>query len=217
MRSRLINSFIPTGMAPGVRHVLLGTVVIVTLAACTSQAAREAELASQAAAQAALEQEAASAAQEQARQLAAEQQRQREVEAAEQARLQAQRDRQAEEAKMRADAEREQREAVERRERDSLAAIAAVAAERQAKLDRIVELEAQIAALREAVRNDENTTVYLTEAVQVAEELLEVLAIEQAKYQNTDAAGNTVEPLAKELVAELQARKDDLVRRAAGQ
>ena len=71
MRSQLINSFIPTGMAPAVRHVLLSAVVIVTLAACTSQAAREAELASQAAAQAALEQEAASAAQEQARQLAA--------------------------------------------------------------------------------------------------------------------------------------------------
>lgn len=199
------------------QHFLLATAVLVALGACTSQAAREAELAAQVAAQAAVEQEAARVAQEQERRLAAEQQRQREAEAAERARLQAQRDRQAEEARQRAEAEREQREAAEQRERARLAAIAAAEAERQEKLDRIVELEAQIAALQVDVREDENDTVYLAEAVQVAEELLEALTAEQAKYENTDATGNTVEPLAKELIAELQARKDDLVRRAGSQ
>lgn len=199
------------------QHFLLTTALLVTLGACTSQAAREAELAAQVAAQAAVEQEAARVAQEQERRLAAEQQRQREAEAAERARLQAQRDRQAEEARLRAEAEREQREAAEQRERARLAAIATAEAERQEKLDRIVELEAQIAALQMNVQEDENGTLYLTEAVQVAEELLDALTAEQAKYENTDAAGNIVEPLAKELIAELQARKDDLVRRASSQ
>lgn len=199
------------------QHFLLATALLVTLGACTSQAAREAELAAQVAAQAAVEQEATRVAQEQERQLAAEQQRQREAEAAERARLQAQRDRQAEEARLRAEAEREEREAAEQRERARLAAIAAAEAERQDKLDRIVELEAQIAALQMDVQEDESDTVYLAEAVQVAEELLEVLTAEQAKYESTDTAGNTVEPLAKELIAELQARKDDLVRRVGSQ
>lgn len=211
MRSHLKNYYCVKDAALAARHLLLGLVVIVTLGACTSQAARDAELA----AQAAIELEAVRAAEEQERQLAAELQRQRDAEAAEAARLQAIRDQQAEAARMRAEAEREQREAVASRERARLAAIAAVEAERQAKLDRIAQLEAQIAALQANVRNDENATVYLTEAVQVAEELLGLLAAEQEKYASTDAAGNTIEPLAKELIAELQARKEDLVRRAA--
>ena len=48
----------------------------------------------------------------------------------------------------------------------------------------------------------------------VAEELLDVLTTEQAKYERTDDYGNTLEPLAKELIAELEARKDSLVRQA---
>lgn len=217
MRSHLDRQSSSSSLARVARQALLASVLVVTLGACTSQAAREAELAAQAAAQAALEQEAARVAQEQERQFAAEQQRLREAEAEERARLQAQRDRQAEEARMRAEAEREQREAVERREQARLAAIAAAEAERQGKLDRIEQLQAQIAALQTDVRNNENAAVYLTEAVQAAEELLEALTAEQAKYENTDSAGNTVEPLAKELIAELQARKDDLVRRAGSQ
>lgn len=217
MRSHLDRQSSSLPLIRAARQVLLTSVLVVTLGACTSQAAREAELAAQAAAQAALEQEAAQAAQEQERQFAAEQQRLREAEAEERARLQAQRERQAEEARMRAEAEREQREAVERREQARLAAIAAAEAERQGKLDRIEQLQAQISELQTDVRNNENATVFLTEAVQAAEELLDALTAEQAKYENTDAAGNTTEPLAKELIAELQARKDDLVRRAGSQ
>ena len=171
--------------------LLVGLVVVVTLGACTSQGAREAELVAQAAAEAAQAQEAARIAQERERELAAQQQRQREAAAAEQARLQAQRERQAEAARQRAEAERQQREAAEQRER-----------------------AAQIAALQVNARNDANATVYLNEAVQAAEELLEALTAEQAKYENTDATGNPVEPLAKDMLAELEARKDELVSRA---
>lgn len=197
------------------QRILLGTLLVSVLGACSTQAAREEEMAAAAAEQAALEQEAARQIQEQERQLAAEQQRRREAEAAEQARLQAQRDRESEEARMRADAERRQREAVERREQARLAAIADARAERQDKLDRITELEAQIAALQADTSQDESSAVLLNEAVLVAEELLDVLTAEQAKYETTDTSGNTTEPLAKELIAELQERKDTLVRRAS--
>ena len=57
----------------------------------------------------------------------------------------------------------------------------------------------------------------LQEAILVAEELLDVLTAEQAKYENTDETGNTVEDLAKDLIAELESRKDSLVRQATSQ
>ncbi len=215
MRSALETTISQNFSRKTLQHVLLGTVLVLVLGACSSQSAREAEMAAAAAEQAALDQEAARVAQEQERQRAAEAQRRREAEAAEQARLQAQRDRQAEEARMRAEAEQRQRDAAERRERARLAAIAAAETERQEKLERIAELEAQIAALQAQTRRDESSAVLLSEAVQVAEQLLEVLTAEQAKYESTDASGNTTEPLDKELIAELQERKDSLVRRAA--
>ena len=40
---------------------------------------------------------------------------------------------------------------------------------------------------------------------------------EQDKYENTDAAGNTLEPLAKDLIAELESRKDELLRQSNSQ
>jgi len=217
MRSPLINWTALRAATMHLQRLLVGLLLVVTLGACSSQGAREAEMAAQAAAQAAQEQEAARIAQERQRAAAAEQQRLREAEAEERARLQAQRERQAEAARMRAEAEREQREAAEARERARNAAIAAAEAERQEKLDRIAELERQIAALQQEARDDDSATVYLAEAVQAAEELLDVLAAEQAKYENTDADGNTLEPLAKDMIAELEARKDDLVRRATAQ
>ena len=215
MRFRLNKRALPHMSMVTIKQILVGFVLVVTLGACSSQGAREAEMAAQAAAQAEQDQEAARINQERERLAAAEQQRLRAVEAEERARLQAQRDRQAEEARMRADAERQQREAVEQRERARNAAIAAAEAERQEKIDRISELEAQIATLQQEARDDDGATVYLTEAVQVAEELLDALTSEQAKYENTDALGNTQDPLAKEMIADLEARKDDLVRRAA--
>lgn len=199
-----------------VKQLLLGLFLITALGACSTQGVREAELA--AAEQAAMEQEAARVAREareQERQLVLERERQQRAEAAERARLQAQREAEEEAASMRADAERRQREAAERREAARLAALAATQAERQAKLDRIAELEAQIATLQASTTQDENATAVLNEAILVAEELLGVLTAEQAKYEATDATGNTVEPLAKDLIAELEAQKDNLVRRAA--
>ena len=183
------------------------------LGAWSSQGAREAELAIQEAEQVAAEQEDVRAAQELERQRAAEQQRQRQAQIAERARLQAERER---EVAARAEEERLQREAVERRERERLAIIQATEAERQQKLTRIGELERQIAAIQTNTTDDSAATEILREAILVAEELLDLLTAEQAKYENT-VDGATVEPLAKDLIAELEARKDDLVRRAASQ
>ena len=59
---------------------------------------------------------------------------------------------------------------------------------------------------------DDPRTAVLQEAILVAEEVLEGLTAEQAKYETTDEQGNTIEPLAKDQIAELQARKDDLLR-----
>ena len=65
--------------------------------------------------------------------------------------------------------------------------------------------------------SDETATAVLQEAILVAEELLDVLTVEQTKYDNTDTDGNPIEPLAKDLIAELQARRDDLVSQANSQ
>ncbi|MCG8413835.1 MAG: hypothetical protein MI746_06395 [Pseudomonadales bacterium] len=198
------------------RIAILG-MLLLTLAACSSQAAREAELAEQEAARVAAEQEAARVAAEQERQRAQEQQRQQQAQAAERARLQAQRERREAEARARAEAERREREEAERREQERLAAIAAAEAERQQKLDRITELEQQIANIQDQTVANEESALVLQQAILAAEELLDALSAEQAKYENTDADGNTLEPLAKDLIAELQARKDQLVQQVQSQ
>jgi fused signal recognition particle receptor len=199
-----------------IRSALL-TTLLISLAACTSQAARDAEFAEQEAARVAAEQEAARLVAEQERQRAEALRRQQEVQAAERARLQAQREQAEADARARAEAERREREAAERRERERLAAIAAAEAERQQKLDRISQLEAQIAAAETRTVSDEERSLVLQQAILAAEDLLEALSAEQAKYENTDAAGNTVEPLAKDMIADLQARKDSLVEQARAQ
>jgi IgA-specific serine endopeptidase len=190
--------------------------LLITLGACTSQAAREAEIAAIEAERVAQEQEAAQLAQEQARQQAMQEQRRREVAAAERARIAAEQQRREEEALARAEEERRRQEEIEQRERDRLAAIAAAEAERQEKLDRISQLEMQIASITSDTGQDESTTAILQEAILVAEELLDTLTSEQAKYENTDDQGNTLEPLAKELINELEARKNNLVRQSQG-
>ena len=200
-----------------IARITAGLLLLFMLGACTSQAAREAELAAVEAERVAVEQQAARIAQEEQRTRAAELQRQREAQAVERARLQAERDRQVAAAQARADEERRQREEAERREQARLAAIAAAEAERQQKLERISQLEQQIASIQSRVSNDEIATAVLQEAIMVAEELLEVLTAEQAKYENTDVGGNTVEPLAKDLIAELEARKNNLVRQIQSQ
>ena len=192
--------------------------LILALGACTSQAAREAELAVIEAERVAVEQEAARIIQEEERLRAIEEQRRREAEATERARIAAEQQRRdEEEARARAEAERLRREEEERREQERLAAVAAAEAERLEKVERIETLEQQIAAIEADTVQDEASMAILQEAILVAEELLEVLTAEQAKYENTDDQGNTVDPLSKDLIAELEARKDNLVRQAQSQ
>ena len=64
---------------------------------------------------------------------------------------------------------------------------------------------------------DEVASAILQEAILVAEELLQILIAEQSKYENTDSNGNTVNPLSKDLIAELEARKNELVRQSQSQ
>jgi hypothetical protein len=216
------------------RQACFGVCVLMILGACSSQAARDAELAAVESARVATEQAAAArVARDQARQSAAEQQRQRELRTLELAREQAQQQRQRElrtlelareqaqqerelaRERVRMEAAQRQQEEAELRERERLSAIAAAEAERLEKLDRITELERQIVAVQTNAGDDEAARLILLEAIVVAEELLDVLTAEQAKYENTDVSGNTVQPLAKELIAELQQRKDNLMRQAS--
>jgi chromosome segregation ATPase len=184
-------------------RAVAATLMLLVLASCASQASREAEIAGVEAERVAIEQKAVQLAADQARARAAELQLQRDRGAAELARVEEARERQVAEARARADAERERR-----------AVIAEAEAERQDKLDRITALEQQIASIETEVGEEESRVTTLTRAIETAEELLTTLAAEQVKYENTDDQGNTVEPLAKELIAELESRKNELVRQA---
>ena len=186
-------------------RAVAATLILLVLASCASQVSREAEIAAVEAERVAIEQEAVQLAAVKARARAAELQLQRDREAAERARVEEARVRQVAEARARADAERERRAVV---------ASAAAEAERQDKLDRITALEQQIASIETEVGEEESRVTTLTRAIETAEELLTTLAAEQVKYENTDDQGNTVEPLAKELIAELESRKNELVRQA---
>ena len=199
------------GAGKAARRALMGICIFLILGACSSQAARDAELAAVEATRVASEQESARLDAEQA----AEQQRQREMRAAEIAREQAARERQAAIARAEEEAAQRQQDQAEAAEQARLAEIAAAEAQRQEKLDRITELERQLATVQADANNDEAMRRILQEAIEVAEELLDVLTAEQAKYEHTDAAGVPVQPLAKELIAELEQRKDDLVRQAS--
>jgi chromosome segregation ATPase len=184
-------------------RAVAATLMLLVLASCASQASREAEIAGVEAERVAIEQKAVQLAADQARARAVELQLQRDRGAAELARVEEARERQVAEARARADAERERR-----------AVIAAAEAERQDRLDRITALEQQIASIETEVGEEESRVTTLTRAIETAEELLTTLAAEQVKYENTDDQGNTVEPLAKELIAELESRKNELVRQA---
>jgi len=81
-------------------------------------------------------------------------------------------------------------------------------AREQAQRDRIAALEAQIAELRASTTRVNTANARLEQAIAAAEELLQVLNAEQLKYGNTDAAGEPVQPLSKDLIADLEARKD---------
>jgi chromosome segregation ATPase len=203
MKNHLQNRAAHLFPSAAIFRAVAATLMLLVLASCASQASREAEIAGVEAERVAIEQKAVQLAADQARARAAELQLQRDRGAAELARVEEARERQVAEARARADAERERR-----------AVIAEAEAERQDKLDRITALEQQIASIETEVGEEESRVTTLTRAIETAEELLTTLAAEQVKYENTDDQGNTVEPLAKELIAELESRKNELVRQA---
>ena len=191
-------------------------VLLSVLAACGSQSAREAAVAEAEVANMAAEQAAAREAAEIERQRAEAEERRRLAEAEERERRRLAQARQAAEAEARAEAQRLAREQAERAERERRAAMAAARAERQEKMDRIAALEQQIADIQAEIDSDSEQALIMQQAIAAAEELLAALTAEVAKYELTDESGNTLEPLSKDLIAELEARKDELVERARG-
>ena len=185
-------------------RAVAATLMLLLVGSCASQAARNPEAAVFEVERAALEQEAD--------QVVADQESARA--ALERIRATEARERQVAEARVRAAAERHEQEAVEQAKRERVAAIATSKAEREDRLDMIAELEQEIAGTETNVGEEARRVATLALAVETAEELLKALAEEQAKYSNTDEQGNTIEPLAKELIAELESRKNELVRQA---
>ena len=109
------------------------------------------------------------------------------------------------EARLRVQAEREQQREEERDRSYSLAV-----AEQEQKIELVTQLEAQVTIVQSALAQDEASIDSLREAILAAEDLLAVLITEQAKYENIDAFGETLEPLAKSLISELEARLENL-------
>jgi hypothetical protein len=109
------------------------------------------------------------------------------------------------------EAEQRAREAAELQRQQQQTEVARLQQQQQG---RIAELERQLAATEETASRREQANARLIQAITAAEELLQMLASEQLKYNNVDADGNTVEPLQKALISELEARKNALVREA---
>ncbi len=197
------------------RLIVVG-VLLSALTACSSQSSREAAIAEAEVANMAVEQAAAREAAEIERQRAEAEERRRLAEAEERARRRLAQERQAAEAEARAEAQRLAREQAERAERERQAAIAAARAQRQEKLDRIAALEQQIADIQAGIDSDSKQALIMQQAIAAAEELLAALTAEVAKYELTDESGYTLEPLSKDLIAELETRKEELVEQARG-
>lgn len=121
----------------------------------------------------------------------------------------------AELAEARAEAERE---ASERARQAAVLRTRQEATERarmqEEQTTRIGALERQITEAFARIQRREQANAKLAEAITAAEELLQMLASEQLKYENFGADGQTVEPLQKSLISELETRKDTLVREA---
>ena len=202
---------LPAHWRPLVFGLLLSAIT-----ACSSQSTREAAIAEAKVASMAAEQAAAREAVEIERERIEAEERQRLAEAEERERRRLAQERQAAEAEARAEAQRLAREEAERAERGRQTAIAAARAQRQEKLDRIAALEQQIAEIQAEIESDSEQALVMQQAIAAAEELLAALTSEIAKYELTDESGNTLEPLSKDLIAELEARKDKLVDQARG-
>ncbi len=192
-----------TAGASSMHRALALSLLLATLVGCASSASQPVvDQASVIEAQRAADaEEARRAAQERARMEAAEAERVR-LEAL----AQAEAARAAEQARVQQEEDARQAAAAQERR--------AAQAREQAQRDRIAALEAQIAELRDSTSRVSAANARLDQAIAAAEELLEALNEEQAKYGNTDAAGQPVEPLEKELIADLEARKDRLKQEA---
>jgi fused signal recognition particle receptor len=192
-----------TAGASSMHRALALSLLLATLVGCASSASQPVvDQASVIEAQRAADaEEARRAAQERARMEAAEAERVRQ-----EALAQAEAARAAEQARVQQEEDARQAAAAQERR--------AAQAREQAQRDRIAALEAQIAELRDSTSRVSAANARLDQAIAAAEELLEALNEEQAKYGNTDAAGQPVEPLEKELIADLEARKDRLKQEA---
>ena len=102
--------------------------------------------------------------------------------------------------------QQQQQQREEERERSYSLAIV----EQEQKMELVAQLEAQVILVQSALIQEEASIDSLREAILAAENLLAVLVAEQAKYENIDAFGETLEPLAKSLISELEARLEDL-------
>ena len=195
----MMNNPWNTACPSSVSRALALSLLLVTLVGCASSGSQPvvdqaSVLEAQRAADAA---EAQRAAQDRARMESAEAERLRQD-----ALAQAEAARIAEQARVQQEADARQAAAAqERRE---------VQAREQAQRDRIAALEAQIAELRDSNSRVTTANAKLDQAIAAAEELLEALNEEQLKYGNTDAAGQPVQALEKDLIADLEARKDSL-------
>lgn len=192
-----------TAGASSMHRALALSLLLATLVGCASSASQPVvDQASVIEAQRAADaEEARRAAQERVRMEAAEAERVRQ-----EALAQAEAARAAEQARVQQEEDARQAAAAQERR--------AAQAREQAQRDRIAALEAQIAELRDSTSRVSAANARLDQAIAAAEELLEALNEEQAKYGNTDAAGQPVEPLEKELIADLEARKDRLKQEA---
>jgi len=198
------------------RHMLCIALAVAlsALQSCASQAAMEAEQAAADQARIAAAQETARIAAEESREREAAEQRERQARIAEQQRIEAERRQQAEIAQREADARAREQARIREQQQQEAESLAQAAQERERKLARIAELENQIADLQSSVVDSDDANALYREAILVAEELVDVLTNEQTKYDNVDDQGNLLEPLAKDLIGELEDRKDSLVREA---
>ena len=200
--------------------LLFGSII----GACSSNVGRNVDLATQNAERAATQQALARAAQQKEQQRALEEEREREEikiariqqEQAEKAKLEAERQRLAESEQRRFEVEQRRRaeEIAAQLRRQEMEVLVAVTAERDGKLARISELENQLNEIQLEVNNNDEAISALQSAISAAEELLEMLTDEQEKYEDIDAAGFPRTPLAKELLSELESRRDMLTREA---
>ena len=200
--------------------LLFGSII----GACSSNVGRNVDLATQNAERAATQQALARAAQQKEQQRALEEEREREEieiarirqEEAGKAKLEAERQRLAESEQRRFEVEQRRRaeEIAAQLRRQEMEALVAVTAERDGKLARISELENQLNEIQLEVNNNDEAISALRSAISAAEELLEMLTDEQGKYEDIDEAGFPRTPLAKELLSELESRRDTLTREA---